>query len=70
MKRSIELTKEQLKDYKEIQHLALTELSNNKVVSVTNVLSTITKLQQVVCGHIITDNGDIADLQSNRIKEL
>jgi SNF2 family DNA or RNA helicase len=70
MKRSIELTKEQLKAYKEIQHSALTELANNKIVSVTNVLSAITKLQQVVCGHIITDNGDIADLQNNRIKEL
>jgi SNF2 family DNA or RNA helicase len=67
-KRLIELTKEQEKLYKSIKETALAEI-DGKIVSVTHVLAAMTKLQQILCGHLITNDG-ISEIKNKRIDEL
>ena len=69
MKRNIELTEEQKRLYTSIKKTALADLQG-KVVAVTNVLAAMTKLQQILCGHLITNESDVMEVKNNRIEEL
>jgi len=69
VKRYIELTGEQRRLYESIKRTALAEL-HGKIVSVTNILASMTKLQQVLCGHLITNSGETEEVINKRIEEL
>ena len=69
VKRYIELTGEQRRLYESIKRTALAEL-HGKIVSVTNILASMTKLQQVLCGHLITNSGETEEVNNKRIEEL
>ena len=70
MKRIVSLTKEQQRIYNDLRQQALAEFNNDETVTVTNTLSTLSKIHQVVCGHVITDMGRTEEIKSNRLKEL
>jgi SNF2 family DNA or RNA helicase len=70
MKRIVTLTKEQQRIYNDLKEQALAEFNSNETVTVTNALATLSKIHQVVCGHVITDMGKIEEIKSNRLKEL
>ena len=69
VRRNIELTSEQKRLYESIKRTALAEL-NGKIVSVTNILASMIKLQQVLCGHLITNSGETEEVNNKRIEEL
>ena len=69
MQREVELTPEQKKAYAEIKDFAYTELQG-KEVSVSQVVTQLLRLHQVVCGHVGTDDREVVPLPHNRINVL
>ena len=69
MKRTIVLTPEQKKLYKDMKEKAIAFL-NGKMVSSATVITQLMRLHQITCGHFKSDDGDIQNIKSNRINEL
>ena len=69
MKRSIDLTSEQKKVYKQMKEEALAELHGKQITTMT-ALTQLMRLQQITCGHFVADDGTIQQIKSNRLSEL
>jgi SNF2 family DNA or RNA helicase len=69
IKRYVELTDEQKKNYASMKAIALTSLKG-KTVTAPHVLTQMMRLHQITCGHLKLDNDEIVDLKNNRIDEL
>jgi SNF2 family DNA or RNA helicase len=65
--RYVSMTDEQLKMYNEIRHEALTLLDTGELVTVHNVITQMLRLQQVLSGHLKTDDGEMVTFPSNRM---
>ena len=70
MRRNVSLTDEQAKAYKQMQKLALAKLESGELSTTASVLTQIMRLQQICCGHLPDDAGDLHTLKSNRLSEL
>ena len=68
--RSVDLTKEQQRIYKELKDYAMADLEALETVTTTSVITQILRLQQVLCGFTRTDSGEIIEIPSNRLTEL
>ena len=68
-KRTVAMTPEQLKAYVEMKRAAITFFEDNPMTA-ASVLTQMTRLHQITCGHIKTDDGEVRPLKNNRIKEL
>jgi len=68
--RTIELTPEQKRIYKELKDYAIVKLDNSEFVTTSSVITQILRLQQVLCGFTKTDSGEFIRIPNNRIKEL
>ena len=69
LKRTIELTDEQKRVYKDLQKKAKTSLSAG-TVTITHLIAQLVRLHQVSCGFIGLDGGGITELPSQRLPEL
>jgi len=69
LKREVELTKEQKQAYEQMRLMAIATLENG-VASTVNALTQIMRLQQIVCGHLTLDSGEVVPLKNNRMDEL
>jgi SNF2 family DNA or RNA helicase len=69
MKRTVQLTAEQLKVYKEMSRLALASF-NGKMMTTATVLTQLMRLQQITCGNFTADDGTMTELPTNRLTEL
>ncbi len=67
--RYVELTDEQEKMYDEIREQAFT-LVEDEIVSTTQVITQMLRLQQVLCGHLKTDDGEVKTFKSRRLDAL
>jgi len=70
IRRDVPLTVEQDKAYVQMKKLALAKLDNGELATTASVLTQIMRLQQICCGHIQSDDGELVTLASNRYKEL
>jgi len=71
LRREIALTDEQRSAYEQMRLLALVQLEEEGAAATTqSVLTQILRLQQIVCGHITTDDGELRELPSRRLDEL
>jgi SNF2 family DNA or RNA helicase len=68
--REVTLTKEQTTAYKQMQELALAQLATGELSTTASVLTQIMRLQEICCGHLRTDDGDIQALPSKRMDEM
>lgn len=68
--RYVSMTDEQLKMYNEIRHEALTLLDTGELVTVHNVITQMLRLQQVLSGHLKTDDGEMVTFPSNRMETV
>lgn len=70
----VELTREQEKLYKSIKETQVAMLEQEEaltgMVSVTSVLASLVKLQQVCAGFVIDDDGKIHDIDNRRLEIL
>ena len=69
MKRTVELTDEQKKVYKQMKQEAIAFL-NGKMVTSATVITQLMRLHQITCGHFKSNDGAVQDLKNNRIAEL
>ena len=69
MKRTIQLTEEQKKVYKQMKEIALATL-NGKLTTTHNVITQLMRLHQITCGHFKSDDGQTQKIVSNRLDEL
>ena len=70
IRRDVELTPEQEKLYRQMKKLALAKLDSGELATTTSVLTQIMRLQQICCGHLMPDDGEIQLVKNNRLKEL
>jgi len=70
IRRDVPLTAEQAKLYKQMKKLALAKLENGELATTASVLTQIMRLQQICCGFLQPDDGEIQPLDNNRIDEL
>ena len=70
VRREIEFTPEQKKLYTQMKNLALAKLESGELATTASVLTQIMRLQQICCGFIQPDEGEIETIPSNRLKEL
>ena len=70
MQRQVALTEEQTKAYKQMQEFALAMLDQGELSTTQSVLTQIMRLQEITCGHLRTDDGEIQPLSSNRLNEM
>jgi SNF2 family DNA or RNA helicase len=69
MKRTIQLTEEQNKVYKQMKEIALATL-NGKMTTTHNVITQLMRLHQITCGHFKSDDGQTQKIANNRLAEL
>jgi SNF2 family DNA or RNA helicase len=69
MKRTIQLTEEQRKVYKQMKEIALATL-NGKLTTTHNVITQLMRLHQITCGHFKSDDGQTQKIANNRLDEL
>jgi SNF2 family DNA or RNA helicase len=69
MKRTIQLTEEQKKVYRQMKEIALATL-NGKITTTHNVITQLMRLHQITCGHFKSDDGQTQKIASNRLDEL
>jgi len=69
IKRTIELSDDQKRVYKQMKQTALAVL-NNKMVSTATVITQLMRLHQITCGHFTSDDGEIQEIKNNRINQL
>lgn len=69
LKRTIQMTDEQKRVYKELQKQARASLSTG-TVTITHLITQIIRLHQVSCGFVGLDGGGITELPSQRLTEL
>lgn len=62
----VELTKEQRRVYNELREFSTSQLSGEDHVTATMVLTRNLRLQQVLCGFTVDENGEEHDIPSNR----
>ena len=67
--RYVDMTKEQEKAYQEMKDICMTT-TKDTVVTVPNKLAMLGKLHQIVCGHIIDNDGKISYIKNNRMDAL
>ena len=69
VKRTVELTDEQKKVYKQMKQEAIAFL-NGKMVTSATVITQLMRLHQITCGHFTANDGTVQDIKSNRINQL
>ena len=70
MKRNVPLTAEQWAVYAQMKALALAKLENGDLATTASVLTQIMRLQQICCGFLKPDEGEIQAVPCNKLKEL
>jgi SNF2 family DNA or RNA helicase len=70
IRRDVALTDEQKRVYTQMKKLALAKLENGELATTSSVLTQIMRLQQICCGFLQPDDGEIELLDNNRLKEL
>ena len=66
----VELTDDQERAYSEMKRFSMTELTGGGFASATLAISRLSKLHQIVCGHIVDEDGQTRDIKSNRVAGL
>ena len=69
LKRTIQMTDEQKRVYKELQKQAKAILGKD-TVTITHIITQIVRLHQVSCGFVGLDGGGLTELPSQRLPEL
>lgn len=70
MRREVPLTPEQKKAYLAMKNQAVHELTAENSVTATVVIAKIMKMRQILCGHVIDDQGVCHPIAENRTAEV
>ena len=70
MTRTVELSDEQVSVYNQMRELALAQVQSGELATTASILTQLMRLQQIVCGHLRTDDGEIRELKNSRLSAL
>ena len=70
IQRNVALTDEQSRIYNDLKEYALAHLEDDKFMTVTNVMTQLLRMQQVLSGHTKADDGAFVEIADNRLNEL
>ncbi|MGB1877253.1 MAG: SNF2-related protein, partial [Rhodospirillaceae bacterium] len=70
IRRNVELTPEQYTLYIQMKKLALAKMDSGELATTASVLTQIMRLQQICCGHLQPDEGEVQTIKSNRLPAL
>ena len=70
LRRDVPLTPEQKTMYAQMKKLALAKFENGELATTASILTQIMRLQQICCGFLTPDDGEVQALPSNRLDEL
>ena len=65
--RHVSLTDEQIKHYMSLKNAAIALLDDGGLVSAPAAMTQLLRLQQVLCGHTMTDDKELVEFKSRRI---
>lgn len=68
--RYVALSPEQVKYYRSIKENAIALLDNGKMLTAPQVMTQLVRLQQVLCGYLVTDDGETTIIPNRRIDAL
>lgn len=68
--RAVPLSGQQKEAYQQMSEYAVALLNKGELSTTANVLTQIMRLQEICCGHLRTDDGEIRALSHNRLHEL
>jgi SNF2 family DNA or RNA helicase len=68
--RDVTLTDAQKKAYAELKEFATTQLESLEHVSATSVITQILRLHQLLCGHLVDEQGEVHDVPERRTATL
>ena len=68
--RNVGLTMEQIRIYKDLQKEAMTLLENGELVSAPQVITQMLRIQQLLSGHLKTDEGEMIEVPTQRLSAM
>ena len=68
--REVALTEDQARHYNSLKSAAVALLEDGELVTASEVMTKLLRMQQVLCGHIRTDDGDLVEIKNNRIQSM
>jgi len=68
--RYIQLTPEQERLYAELKEWATVQLDSGAFATATQIITQILRLHQIVCGHVVDEQGNVSDVPTNRLDDL
>ncbi len=68
--RDVELTSTQQQHYKTMKESAVAFLEDGGLVSAPEVMTRLLRLQQLLCGYLVNDDGEIVEIANNRINTM
>jgi SNF2 family DNA or RNA helicase len=68
--RQVPLTAEQQRVYRELKEYATTKLAEDSYATATVVLAQISKLHQVLCGHVVDEQGVTREIPEHKTDQL
>lgn len=70
MMREVSMTTEQARIYNEMKTFCTAQLNAQDYVTATQVIVQMLKLHQILCGHVVDEQGNEHEIETNRTKEL
>ena len=68
--RQVELTSTQIDQYMSMKKTSVIYLEDGDMVSAPEVMTRLLRLQQLLCGYLVNDDGETIELANNRIKVM
>jgi SNF2 family DNA or RNA helicase len=68
--RDVPLTSDQIKHYNMIKDTAVAFLDGGDLVSAPEVMTRLLRLQQLLCGYLVTDDGETVEIANHRIDTM
>lgn len=68
--REVALTDDQARHYNSLKGAAIALLEDGELVTASEVMTKLLRMQQVLCGHLRTDDGELVEIKSNRIQAM
>ena len=68
--RDVPLTSDQIKHYSMIKDTAVAFLEGGDLVSAPEVMTRLLRLQQLLCGYLVTDDGETVEIANHRIDTM
>jgi SNF2 family DNA or RNA helicase len=68
--REVSMTEDQTRHYNTLKGAAIALLEGGEMVTAPEVMTKLLRMQQVLCGHLMTDDGELVEIKSNRIQAM